>query len=63
MSFRPEHEIYKRRFGRNLGVGLLLAVFVGLVFGLSVVKVVSIGAVQGFDHVVRPEMVPEVKAP
>ena len=63
MSFRPDHEIYKRRFGRNLGVGLLLAVFVGLVFGLSVVKVVSIGAVQGFDHVVRPELVPEVKAP
>ena len=63
MSFRPDHEIYKRRFGRNLGVGLLLALFVGVVFGLSVVKVVSIGAVQGFDHVVRPELVPEVKAP
>ncbi len=63
MSFRPDHEIYKRRFSRNLGVGLLLALFVGLVFGLSVVKVVSIGAVQGFDHVVRPELVPEVKAP
>ena len=63
MSFRPDHEIYTRRFGRNLGVGLLLALFVGLVFGLSVVKVVSIGAVQGFDHVVRPELVPEVKAP
>jgi len=63
MSFRPDHEIYKRRFGRNLGVGLLLVLFVGIVFGLSVVKVVSIGAVQGFDHVVRPELVPEAKAP
>lgn len=63
MAFRPDHEIYKRRFGRNLGVGLLLALFVGLVFGLSVVKVVSIGAVQGFDHVVRPELVPEAKVP
>ena len=67
MSFTPEHEIHKRRFGRNLGVGLLLALFVALVFGLSVVKVVSIGAVQGFDHLVRPELAPEavpgVKAP
>lgn len=59
MAFRPEHEIYKRRFGRNLGIGLLLAAFVAIVFGLTVVKVTNIGAVQGFDHVVRPELVPQ----
>lgn len=39
MSFPPEHEIHRRRFGRNLGVGLLLVGFVGLVFALTVVKV------------------------
>jgi hypothetical protein len=38
MAFRPEHEIHARRFGRNLGVALLLAAFVALVFALTVVK-------------------------
>jgi hypothetical protein len=63
MSFQPEHEIHKRRFGRNLGVGLLLALFVGLVFGLTVVKVLAIGEKGGFDGVVRQEVTPQVKAP
>jgi hypothetical protein len=39
MSFREEHELHKRRFGRNLGLGLVLAGFVALVFGLTVAKV------------------------
>lgn len=43
MSFTPEHEIFKRRFGRNLGLGLTLAAFVLLVFGLTVVKVTQLG--------------------
>lgn len=63
MSFPPEHEIHKRRFGRNLGVGLLLALFVGLVFGLTVVKVLAIGEKGGFDGVVRQEVTPQVKTP
>jgi hypothetical protein len=63
MSFRPDHEIYKRRFGRNLGVGLLLALFVALVFGLTVVKVLAIGEKGGFDGLVRQETTPAVKAP
>jgi hypothetical protein len=62
MSFPPEHEIHKRRFGRNLGVGLLLALFVAVVFGLTVVKVLELGKSGGFDGVVRQEM-PEVKTP
>jgi len=41
MSFRPTHELHRRRFGRNLGVGLVLAGFIALVFGLTVVKVTS----------------------
>ena len=63
MSFQPEHEIHKRRFGRNLGVGVLLGVFVALVFGLSVVKVTSIAKVDGFSGVVMQETAPQVKAP
>ena len=34
-----QHDLHKRRFGRNLGVGLMLAALIGLVFGLTVVKV------------------------
>ncbi|MCA0919498.1 hypothetical protein [Pseudooceanicola nanhaiensis] len=37
--FREEHELHKRRWGRNLGLGIVLAIFVALVFGLTVVKV------------------------
>lgn len=39
MSFQPEHEIHKRRLGRNLGLGLALLLFVVLVFALTIVKV------------------------
>ena len=41
MTFKPEHEIHKRRFSRNLGVGLVLGCFVALVFALTVVKVTN----------------------
>ena len=40
MSFRPDHELHKRRFGRNMG-GLVLVAFVAIVFGLTVVKVTN----------------------
>jgi hypothetical protein len=59
MSFRPEHEIYKRRFSRNVGVGLTLLAFVALVFALTVVKVTRGNPMQGYDHVVQPAQVPE----
>ncbi len=39
MHFPAEHELHKRRFGRNLGLGLVLAAFVALVFGLTIAKV------------------------
>lgn len=43
MSFHNEHELHKRRFGRNLGVALVLASFIVIVFGLTVVKVTNSG--------------------
>jgi hypothetical protein len=58
MALRTEHELHQRRRGRNIGLGLVLAAFVLLVFGLSVVKVTRGDPMQGFDHVVRPEMTP-----
>jgi hypothetical protein len=39
MSIERQHDLHKRRFSRNLGLGLVLAAFVVLVFGLTVVKV------------------------
>lgn len=57
MTFRPTHEIHKRRFGRNLGVGLALLAFVALVFALTVVKVTRGDPMQGYDHVMQPQAV------
>ncbi len=39
MAIQPEHEIHKRRRGRNLGLGLSLMAFVVIVFGVTIVKV------------------------
>ncbi|MGJ8605052.1 MAG: hypothetical protein ACSHXH_13080 [Marivita sp.] len=41
MSLSKQHELHERRFGRNLGVGLLLAALIAIVFGLTVVKVTN----------------------
>jgi len=38
MALRVEHELHRRRLGRNIGLGLVLLAFVGLVFGLTLVK-------------------------
>jgi hypothetical protein len=43
MGIQVEHELHKRRFGRNVGVGLVLVAFIGIVFGLTVGKVTSGG--------------------
>jgi len=59
MAFRPPHEIYARRFGRNVGVAVLLVGFVALVFALTVVKVTRGDPMKGFDHVIEPAMVPD----
>lgn len=39
MALHVETEMHRRRFSRNLGLGLVLAAFVALVFALTVVKV------------------------
>jgi hypothetical protein len=57
---RPDsHEIFGRRRSRNVGVGLVLGAFVLIVFAVSVVKLTDGPAVEGYDHVVRPELLPE----
>jgi len=39
MSLSKQHELHERRFGRNVGVGLVLVGLIAIVFGLTVVKV------------------------
>lgn len=56
MAFREEHELHRRRFGRNVGLGLVLAAFVAVVFALTVVKVKRGDPMQAYDHVARPEL-------
>ena len=61
MALRAEHEIHSRRKGRNFGVGLLLLGMIGIVFGLTVVKVLGLTDVrqmERFDHVARPQLEP-----
>ena len=55
---QTEHELHRRRFGRNLGLGVVLGALVVLVFGLTVVKVTRGDPMQAFDHSRRPEMAP-----
>ena len=61
MAIQVEHELHRRRFGRNLGLGLVLVALVAIVFGLTVVKVLNLGDIrqmEDFDHVTRPQGVP-----
>ena len=53
-GIRATHELHARRLSRNLGVAFALALFVAVVFALTVVKVKRGDPLQGFDHVVRP---------
>jgi hypothetical protein len=39
MAPKVDHELHKRRFSRNLGVGIALVCFVALVYSLTVAKV------------------------
>ncbi len=39
MALSRQHEVHKRRFSRNLGLGLVLVGFVALIFGLTIAKV------------------------
>ncbi|MCA0961708.1 hypothetical protein [Salipiger bermudensis] len=49
MSISKQHDLHKRRFGRNVGVGLLLVAFIVIVFGMTMVKVTG-GDISGALH-------------
>ncbi|MFD1913137.1 hypothetical protein [Halodurantibacterium flavum] len=56
MAIVVEHELHRRRLGRNVGVGVVLVAFAFLVFGLTVAKVSVGGSIQAFDHTYRPAL-------
>ncbi|UWQ21392.1 hypothetical protein [Jannaschia sp. W003] len=55
---RPDSETHVRRRGRNFGVLAALVGFILVVFAVTVVKVREGGLSEGFDHVMRPQMLP-----
>ena len=59
MALKVEHELHRRRRGRNIGLLVVLIGLVGIVFGLTVVKVLNLGSLaemERFDHVARPAL-------
>lgn len=59
MAFREEHDLHKRRFGRNMGLLAVLLAFVAMVFGLTIVKVSKGESMEAFDHTVRYSLEPK----
>jgi len=58
MALHPEHELHRRRSGRNVGLALVLLAFVALVFGLSIAKIKQGDLMQAFDHRPRATALP-----
>ena len=58
MAIVKEHEMHKRRFGRNMGVGLTLLAFVALVYGLTVAKMQRGEPMEAADHTPRVSITP-----
>ncbi len=50
MPLTQEHELHRRRFGRNLGLGLVLGGFAVLVFFLTMAKMKEGASMEGFDY-------------
>lgn len=61
MAIGREHDLHRRRFGRNLGLGLVLVGFAAIIFGLTVVKVSNGGMIEGYDHQPRASLLPKTE--
>ena len=47
------------RNSNNILLGLLMCVLVILIFLVTIVKLMNGGSLQGYDHIVRPELIEE----
>lgn len=68
MVMHRDHELHVRRRGRNVGVLLALLAMIGVVFGLTVVKVRTGGLAAAIEQGMRsapvsPEAFPAPTAP
>ena len=63
MGLTQEHELHRRRRSRNVGLGLVLAAFILLTFGLTMVKISQGSDMQGYDHTYQVEMDPATRTP
>ena len=54
-----ETQVHKSKTASNIGLGLILVAFVILIFSVTIVKLSRGNTIQGFDHVLRPEMIGE----
>jgi hypothetical protein len=61
MALARDHELHRRRSGRNVGVGVTLVVFIVLIFGLTIAKVQNGGTVEAFDHTFRPGLAEQAR--
>ena len=52
-----ETQAHKSKTASNIGLGLILIAFVILIFSVTIVKLSRGNTIQGFDHVLRPEMI------
>jgi hypothetical protein len=57
MALARDHELHRRRSGRNVVLALTLVAFIFLVFGLTIAKVQRGGTIEAFDHSFRPGLV------
>ncbi|RVV98534.1 hypothetical protein EKE94_06355 [Mesobaculum littorinae] len=53
MPINPTHPMHARRLSRNVGLGLVLAFFVALVFALTVVKVQRLGPIESPEQALQ----------
>lgn len=58
LDMKVESDLHIRRRGRNFGVLAALLGFIVIVFLITLVKVREGGFSEGFDHVLRPQLVP-----
>lgn len=58
MPLQVESDLHRRRSGRNVGLAVVLVLFVALVFGLSIAKILQGDLMQAFDHQPRASVLP-----
>lgn len=56
MALGQDHELHRRRAGRNAGVALALGALILVVFGLTVAKVERGEPIESYDHTFRPSL-------